>query len=282
MASKKNENAVEETQLTVANTASAALATSEDFSEFEGDEDKRTKDEIVLERIRIVQSMTKDKVKLGLKDGELYGNMTRKGFDKLLIVPLYDYRTIVERTDDKKGTFVREYLETEEGSGDFGDKVVQDSINAVGGIKNLRKSTNGNQLALTYNCFIAILDPANGTTVKGCGVLQADKTNIRPYLLWRQNRVDFDGAVSKPTYCFRTWVDGKGTYTNPDGQTTQQYQFTPYLNNNWQESLLVPSKHRDLMLKLRDQKKLMQSGALKVAEHTADEVSEEAQEEAAF
>jgi hypothetical protein len=282
MTSKKNEKTVTEVVDLATVAPAGALANAEDFSDFEGDEDKRTKDEVVLERLRIVQSMTKDKQKNGLQDGQLYGNMTRKGFDRLLIVPLYDYRTVVERTSDKKGTFVKEYLETADGSGDFGDLKVQNAIAAAGGLKGLRNAADGNQLALTYNCFVAILDPSNGTTIKGCGLLQADKTNIRPYLLWRQNRVDFDGAVNVPVYCFRTFVDGKGTYTNPEGQTTQQYQFQPYVENNWKDSLLVPSKHREVMLKLRDQRKLMQSGAIKVAEHESEGVSEDAQEEAAF
>jgi hypothetical protein len=281
---KKNESAspVGE-ELTVTSTANAALATVEDFSEFEGDEDRRTKDELVLERFRICQAMTKDKAASGLTDGQIYGSMTRKGFDRLLVSPVHDYRTVVERTADKKGAFVKEYFETEDGSGDFGDVRVNDAIAAAGGLKNLRNAKDGNPLSLTYNCFIAILDPSNGTTVKGFGVLQADKTNIRPYLAWRQNRVDFDGATGKPIYCFRTWVDGKGIYKNPDGIITQQYRFSPFVNENWEQSLLVPSKHRDLMLKLRDQRKLMQSGALKVAEADRDEtVSEDAQEEAAF
>lgn len=287
MASKKNENVatnnVTEELATVAPAPLAAAADDLGFGDFSDDADKRTKDELVLERIRIVQSMTKDKAKYGLTDGQLYGNMNRKGFDRLLVVPIYDYRTVVERTSDKKGTFIKEYHETAEGSGDFGDMKVQNAIETAGGIKNLRKAADGNQLALTYNCLVAILDESDGVTVKTLGVLQADKTNIRPYLLWRQNRVDFKGAVSVPTYAFRTFVDGKGTYTNPEGQTTQQYQFTPFRNNNWRESLLNPKTDFDLLKSLKEQKDLMKSGALKVAEHEADtEVSEEAAEEAAF
>jgi hypothetical protein len=280
---KKNENTspVGEELATVA--PAGALAVAEDFSEFEGDEDRRTKDEVVLERFRLVQAMTKSKAENKLEDGQLYGNMTKKGFDRLLIVPLHDYRTVVKRTNDKKGAFVAEYFETEEGSGDFGSVEVNNAIAAAGGLKKLRNAADGSPLALTYNCFIAILDPSNGTTVKGLGLLQADKTQITPYLMWRQNRVDFDGAVNKPIYCFRTWVDGKGTYKNPDGIITQQYRFSPFVNENWEQSLLVPSKHRDLMIKLRDQRKLMQSGAVKVAEADRDEtVSEDAQEDAAF
>jgi hypothetical protein len=225
-------------------------------------------------------------------DGQIYINMTSKGYDDLLVVPVYDWREVVERTtvktDKPKGAFIRAYGETAEGSGDFGDDRVNKAIAAVGGLKNLRKSlpdANGNvtELVLTYNCYVAILDPSNGTTVKGFGVLQADKTNIRPYLLWRQNRVDFDGATNYPTYAFRTVVDGRGTYKNPEGNVTQQYGFKPYLNDNWKESCLVPSKHKALLLALREQRKLMASGALKVADHATDEaVSEDAQEEAAF
>lgn len=288
---KKNETVVEET--TLATTSTEALAVADDdsgFGEFSDDADKRTKDELVLERLRIVQAMTKAKAKnKALRDGQIYGNMSLKGFDKLLVVPVYDYRTVVERVDDNKGKFLKEHLETADGSGDFGDIKVQKSIAAVGGdITKLRKSVpdaNGvvTSLSLTYNSFVAILDPSDGVTVTGFGLLQADKTNIRPYLLWRQNRVCFDGAVNYPTYAFRTFVDGKGEYTNPDGITTQQYQFTPYLNDNWKESCFSPRnpKQLEVLRKLQEQRKLMQSGAIKVAENEESH-TEEAAEEAAF
>jgi hypothetical protein len=288
---KKNEE-VKTEELVVAAPEALAVDGVEDFGDFSDDSDKRTADELVLERLRLVQAMTKGKSESGLKDGQIYSNMTRKGYDDLLVVPVYDWREVVERTtvktDKPKGAFIRAYGETAEGSGDFGDDRVNKAIAAVGGLKNLRKSlpdANGNvtELVLTYNCYVAILDPSNGTTVKGFGVLQADKTNIRPYLLWRQNRVDFDGATNYPTYAFRTVVDGRGTYKNPEGNVTQQYGFKPYLNDNWKESCLVPSKHKALLLALREQRKLMASGALKVADHATDEaVSEDAQEEAAF
>lgn len=291
MAKNTKTDTVDETAL-VASQAAGALAEVEDFSDFEGFEDKRTADELLLERIRIVQAMTKDKASAGLTDGQLYGNISRKGYDSLLIVPIHDWREIVERTtvktDKPKGAFIKAYSETEENSGDFGDMRINKAITAVGGLKNLRKSlpdANGvaTELVLTYNCYVAILDPSNGTTVKGFGVLQADKTQIRPYLNWRQVRVDFDGAVNYPTFCFRTVVTGKSEYKNPDGIVTQQYKFEPYVNNNWKESCLVPSKHKQLLLNLKDQHKLIKSGALKVAEHAVDEaVSEDQLEDAAF
>lgn len=289
---KKNEE-VKSEELVVAAPAALSVDGAEDFGDFSDDADTRTADELVLERLRIVQAMTKEKAASGLQDGQIYGSMTRKGFDKLLIVPIHDWREVVERTtvktDKPKGAFIKSYNETQDGSGDFGDDRVNKAIAAAGGLKNLRKSlpdVNGvvTELVLTYNCYVAILDPSNGTTVKGFGVLQADKTNIRPYLLWRQNRVDFDGATNYPTYAFRTFVDGKGTYKNPEGNVTQQYNFRPFVNENWKESCLVPSKNKALLLNLKEQKKLMKSGALKVAEHASEgeAVSEENQEDAAF
>lgn len=295
----KTNETVETQELAVANTTTA-LATSQDdfgFGEFAGDEDRRTKDELVLERVRIVQGTTKDRAKLGLKEGQIFFGMSKRAYDKLLIVPVFDYRTIVRRTDDKKGTFIQEHLETAEGSGDFGDMNVQKSIAAVGGdVTKIRKSVPGadgvvHQLALTYNCLVATLDPEDGETVTGFGLLQADKTNIRPYNAWRQERVAFKGAVTFPLYAFRAWVDGSGEYTNPEGQTTRQYRFTPYKNDeagkpSWKLSCFNPKdpNHLAILRGLKEQRELMKQGAIKVSDHSADDSaqSEEAQEEAAF
>lgn len=286
----KNNNkqpAVTEELATVA--PAGALAQEDDFlNEFTQFADKRTVDEVITERFRIVQALTKGKKENGLRDGQIFGNMTRKGLDKALIVPISETKTIVERTNDSKGTFVKEYVETSPGK--FNDARVQKYVDAAG-LKNIHKveTDNGNKLGLTYNCYVAFLDHETGLTATGFGVLQADKTNIRPYLLWRQNRVNFDGAVKFPTFSFRTWVDGAGEYTNPEGNTTQQYQFTPFKNSNWLDSQLLrpkgevtPPEHIALLRKLADQHKLMASGAIKVAEFSDADDSEAAQEEAAF
>lgn len=283
----KNKNNVEETtELATVAAATTALAESDDVvdfgtdSSFAADADKRTKDEMVLERFRIVQAMTRDKRALGLVDGQLYGNMTKKGIDEAIIVPIKDWKAIVERTGDDTGAFVAEYKEVKDDSGDFGDSRINGYVRATG-IKDVHKveTDNGNKIGLVYNCLVAFLDSETGTVVKGFGVLQADKTNIRPYLLWRQNRVDFEGATSIPTYAFRTRVNGKGIYKNPDGKETQQYQFEPFVGNNWKQSLLTK---RSVLLKLQEQKELMTSGALKVAEVSDADDSEAAQEAAAF
>jgi hypothetical protein len=291
---KNSEETVTTTELAPVAPAAALAVPADDFGfgEFAGDEDRRTKDELVLERVRIVQGTTKDRAKHGLKERQIFFGMSKKGFDKLLIVPVFDYRTIVERSDDKKGTFIKEHLETQDGSGDFGDLKVQKSIAAVGGdVTKIRKSVpdaNGvvTQLALTYNCLIATLDPEDGVTVTGFGLLQADKTNIRPYNQWRQDRVAFKGAVSFPTYAFRAWVDGSAEYTNPEGQTTKQYKFTPYVNNNWKDSCFNPKnpEHLEVLRGLKEQRELMKTGAIKVADHSSEDggVSEDQAEDAAF
>ena len=269
---------------TVAPAGAIAVSDDLDFGSFSEDADVRSKDELVLERFRIVQAMTKDKRKDNLQDGQLYGNMSRKGLESAVIVPIHEWKAVVERTGDDTGAFVAEYVEKKPNSGDFGDPTINGYVSQVG-VKELHKleTQNGNKLGLTYNVLVAFLDEETGTEVKGLGVLQADKTNIRPYLLWRQNRVDFNGATAAPTYAFRTVVDGKGEYTNPDGKTTQQYRFSPFKNNNWKESLLSPKLHRELLVKLQDQKKMVVQGSLKVAEYSdADDSSEAAQEQAAF
>jgi hypothetical protein len=283
-------NTVEETtDLAVVESQTTALAAASDEVDFgsddsfSGDADKRSAAEVVLERFRIVQAMTRDKRALGLVDGQLYGNMTKKGLEEAIIVPIYDWKTIVERTGDDTGAFVAEYKEVQQDSGDFGDARINAYVKAAG-IKDVHKieTDNGNKIGLTYNCLVAFLDAETGTVVRTLGVLQADKTNIRPYLLWRQNRVDFEGATKIPTYAFRTKVNGKGIYKNPDGKETQQYQFEPFDGKNWKTSLLLK---RNLLEQLKAQRELMASGAIKVADVGDSDVaggSESAQEAAAF
>lgn len=290
---KNKDNQVTDSLATVEPVGNLVLSSDVDFSE---DADKRTAKEVVTERYRIVQAMTKDADKIG-KVGQLYGNMTRVGFDQAVIVPIFDYCTVVERTGDDRGSFVKEHTEVKPGTEDFGP-LVNKAIRAAGKIENLRQTADGvNHLALTYNCYVAFLD-ATGLRAESFGVLQADKTNIRPYLLWRQNRVKAEGSIKFPTYAFRTIVSGRDQYTNPAGKTTRNYRFEPFVNNNWIESCLCvwdaankritfrSKEELDLLTALKEQKALMQSGAIKVSELSdADDssfVSEDQQEDAAF
>lgn len=296
MAKNNNKETSADTALATANVTTSALAESVTFEGFENDTDKRTADEVVTERYRLVQAMTKGKKDIGT-EGQLYGNMTRKGFDQAIVVPLFDFRTVVERTNDDSGKFVKEHAELKADSGDFGPKV-NAAIKAVNGkLKDLRESLPDNQgqtsqLVLTYNCYVAFLDET-GTTALDFGVIQADKTNIRPYLLWRQNRVKFEGATSFPTFSFRTVVSGRDTYTNPQGKETANYRFQPFVDGNWAKScigrldpvtkkLSGSAEEFAFLNKLKAQKQLMSSGAIKVAEYSDADDSEAAAEEAAF
>jgi hypothetical protein len=284
---KNSKNNEETTELATVAPAGALVASAADdlgFGDFSDDADKRSRDELVLERFRITQAMTKNKKQDGLVDGDLYGNMTRKGLKSAVIVPIHDWRTIVERTSDDSGAFVAEYLE--KSPDDFGDATINGYVKAVTAKEVHKVETgNGNKLGLVYNCLVAFLDEETGTEVKGLGVLQADKTNIRPYLLWRQNRVDFNGATKVPTYAFRTRVDGQGEYTNPDGKTTQQYRFNPFKDGNWKSSLLSPKDNLELLQALKAQKEMLVKGELKIASVGDADVggnSEAADEAAAF
>lgn len=264
-----------------------AVADDDDFGDFQGHQGKITADELVTERFRIVQAMTKNKRETGLVDGQIYGNISRKGMDSAVIVALHETRTIVERTGDSKGTFVREYVETEFGSNDFQDPTINALIKKMT-FKNVYKAVldNGNKLAPTYNCYVAFLDDT-GTEVKGFGVLQADKTNIRPFTKWMQDRVAFEGANKTPLFAIRTRVDGKGTYENEEGNVTQQYRFSPFKDDNWKASRMSPKPkalggNYELLKALEDHKKLVTGGAIKIAEYSDADDSEEAQEFAAF
>lgn len=299
---KNTKNNEETTDLAVTSAPAAALVVSAVNDEFADDVDVRTKDEIVLERLRIVQGTTKGRAENNLVEGQIFGSVSRVGHNKLLIVPVYEYREIVERSLGngglKKGAFIKAHGETQDGSGDFGDLRVNKSIEAAGGLKNLRKSiadANGNvtELILTYNCFVAVLDQDDGVSVVGFGVLQADKTNITPYLAWRQNRTAFAGSNVTPPYAIRTLVDGMKPHTNSEGQVTKKFNFQPFKDNNWKSSCLNFQKGPDgkplnpteyaLVVQLKEQRNLMKAGALKVAEHAVDEtLSEDAAEDAAF
>lgn len=290
--SKKNKEdtsfdpaALEAESAALATTSTTALAVDDgevDFlsGEFAGHQTKVTADELVTERFRICQAMTKCKRDAGLQDGQLYGNLTKKALDSAVIVPIVETRSIIERTGDTKGMFVEAYDETAFGSNDFGDARINAYVKKVS-FKNTYKleTDNGNKLVPTYNCYVAFLDET-GTECKGFGVLQADKTNILPFTKWLEDRCAFEGSENVPTFAFRTRVDGKGTYKNPEGQITQLYRFTPFQDQDWKKSLL---RSRALLNKLQEHKKLVTSGAIKIAEHTVDEVeSETSQEDAAF
>jgi len=275
MAKNKNE------ELATVAPETTALATADDFSEFAGDQDKLTKDDLIIERYRIVQAMTKGKREAGLKDGQIYATMSKKGYDKVLLVPIHDYRTIVERSDDNKGMFLGELS--------VDDPKVVAAVAANGGKYNKLVSAAGpdgkrTRLVDTRNVFCAFLDPEDGITPIGFGILQADSTNIRPYLQWRQDRVAFQGGVNYPTYAFRTFVDGLGEYTNPEGNVTQLYRFTPFKDGNWKTSCLSPKNPEELALlrQCRDQKDLMIGGKVNVAKYSDEEQSEEALEAQAF
>lgn len=292
MASKKNENTVTETvseELAVSAPAALAVDSDDDFADFQGHQAVVTADELVTQRFRIVQAMTKCKrdVTPNLVDGQLYGNIDRKGLDSAVIVALHETRTIVERTGDTKGKFVRDYVETAFGTKDFQDPAMNALVKKMS-FKNVYKAQldNGNKLAPTYNCYVAFLDET-GTKCKGFGVLQADKTNIRPFIKWMEDRVSFEGANKTPLFAIRTRVDGKGEYKNDEGQVTQQYRFTPFKADDWKASRLSskPSAqggNRELLVALEEHKKLVTSGAIKVADYSDADDSEEAQEAAAF
>ncbi len=293
MSKNNNSKNAPASDLAVVEQAPVALATVSDeedvvdFGAYAGDVDKRTKDELVVERFRIVQALTKAKQEnQDLRDGHLYGNISKKAVDSLLIAPIHETRSVVERKGEnagpkEKGQFVREYVETKPGSNDFGDARINALVTKAGGLKEIHKQAtdNGNDIGAVYNVFAAFLDKETGTEITGFGVIVADKTNIRPYLKWRDDRVVGEKLVSVATYAFRTLVDGKGIYTNPNGQRTQQYQFRPFKDNNWVESLL---RKKSVLDKLQAQKTLMSSGAIKVAEFSDADDSEDAQEAAAF
>lgn len=290
MAKNKNNNVETETvteELVVAAPSALAVDSDDDFADFQGHQAVVTADELVTQRFRIVQAMTKKKREYNLVDGQIYGNIDRKGLDSAVIVALHETRTIVERTGDTKGLFVKEYVETSFGSNDFQDPAINTLIKKMT-FKNVYKAemANGNKLSPTYNCYVAFLDET-GSECKGFGVLQADKTNIRPFLKWMQDRVSFDGANKTPLFAIRTRVDGKGVYENSEGQPTQQYRFTPFAQDNWKASRLStkPSANGgnlELLKALEDHKKLVTSGAIKVADYSDADDSEEAQEAAVF
>ena len=272
---KKNE------ELATVDTNSA-LAEVVDFGEFAADAATLRPEDYITERWRLVQALTKAKQEnRSLQDGDLYGNLNKKGLKKALIVEIFQYRAIVERQSKANNSkFVREYVESTPNN--FGDARVNQYV-AAAGFKDVYKvnTDNGNELVPTYNSYVAFLNET-GDDVVDFGILQADKTQIRPYKLWCQNRVKFNGANGCPTYAIRTWVDGQADYKNEKGNVTKQYTFTPFVNNDWRQSLLNPKTNRELLLKLAEHKKLMQSGAIKVAEYSDADDSEAAQEEAAF
>jgi hypothetical protein len=280
---KDNKKVVTE-EIELAEETPTALAVPQEdlFSEFDGDQDKRGKDDILIERLRLVQGLTKGQAANKLSVGMIYATASKRGFEKLLVVPIKEDRVIIERKADEpeKGKFIAELQ--------VNDPRVVAAVKKNNNNYVKLHSAEGTALVETRNVHVAFLDPEDGVTCTGFGILQAESTNIRPVLAWRDQRVGFKlangkSATTLATYFFRTWVDGGGVHPKNE---TRMYRFTPYKNGSWKDSILNPSAAEELQLlrSLKAHKELLDGGQLdtKISNYSDADDSEAAQEEAAF
>lgn len=276
--------------LAVAPATTSALANAGEFdNEFEGDQDKLTKDDILLDRYRLVQGMTKGRRELGLEEGALYATASKRSFETAVVVPIMESRVIVERQVDKTSGG-----QSGPNDGKFVAELSIDNPRVVAALKANNQSyihlhsAEGTEFKETRNVYVAFLSPDDGVTCTGFGILQAESTNLRPVLDWKTQRVGWKRVGGKsantlPMYAFRTVVDGKGVHQK---NQTALYRFNPYKNNSWKDSAIDPDnripEELELLRKLKAHKELITSGAVKVAEYSDADDSEAAQEAAAF
>lgn len=273
--------------------AAVVVADSSAYDEFGGYEDKRGKDDLVIGRYRLVQAMTQGKRDHGLQDGQIYDAVTKVAYDSVLVVPILETRSVVERRiapgSNEDGKFIAELQ--------LDDPRVVAAVKANGsdGYKFL-KSLPGPDGSVTKfmdtrNVHVVFLQE-DGVTPSHFGVLQFDSTNIQPLLQWKDARVrpsfeDGRPFSSLPIFAFRTYLDGQGVHPK---KNTQLYRFSPFptkpgeAGGNWKQAILNPSnpKEKALLTKCVEHRKLLESGVVKIAEYSDADDSETAQETAAF
>jgi hypothetical protein len=277
MASKK----IVEDAIVPAETTTTDLIVAEDYSAFAGDADKLTKDDMMLERFRICQALSKVK-DLGVAEGDIYGTLSKQGKKSVLVLPIHEERVIVERLakqgnsdspDDGK------YL----GTLSLDDPRVKEALARNGNSYIKLQGTRDGQrtnMVETRNVHVVFL-AEDGVTPEGFGVLVFESVNITPLLLWKQDRTRIKGGAGLPSYAFRSVVTTE-THTNPTGKKSKKFKISPF-NGSWAAAVLRPSQagHLELLTKCAEHKKLIASGAALVDYSDADD-SEAAQESAAF
>lgn len=253
--------------------------------EFADDADVLDADDLVVGRFKLVQGLTAGRKEFGFRDGQIYDSSTKKAYDSFVMVEVCEHRTVVERAGEgkpeKKGTFVAEHAvdsplvveALKRNNGKFGRDLV---------------TLLGNSLEETRNLHFAMLDPKDGVTVTGFGILEAKSTNLYPVKLWKNTRQGFQRTGGKmantlPSYAHRVVVDGNGVHSKNE---TALYRFFPFKNDSWKESAIDPDtctvQERALLTALKAHKLAIQGGNVKVAQYSDADDSEAAQEEAAF
>lgn len=288
--SNKNHNNKQSVPVTeeieIVEAATQALAQFGQFDdEFADDADVLHADDLVIERFKLVQGLTQGRKEHGFQDGQIYSSATKKAYDSFVMVEVCEHRTVVERVGEgkaeKKGTFVVEHAvdsplvveALKRNNGKFGKDLV---------------TLNGNSLEETRNLHFAMLDATDGVTVTGFGILEAKSTNLYPVKLWKNTRQGFQRVGGKmantlPSYAHRVVVDGNGVHPKNE---TALYRFNPFKNDSWKDSAIDPdtctAQERALLTALKAHKLAIQGGAVKVAQYSDADDSEEAQEAAAF
>ncbi len=282
---KQNVPVTEEIEIVETAPAEALTKFGQYDDEFADDADVLDKDDLVIGRFKLVQGLTKGRREFGFKDGQIYDSSTKKAYDSFVMVEVCEHRTIVERVgegkDQEKGTFVAEHA--------VDSPLVVEALKRNNGKFGKELQTlNGNSLEETRNLHFAMLDPTDGVTVTGFGILEAKSTNLYPVKLWKNVRQGFQRAGGKmanslPSYAHRVVVDGKGVHPKNE---TALYRFFPYKGDSWKDSAIdldtCTDQERNLLRALKDHKKAIQGGTVKIADYSDADDSEAAQEAAAF
>lgn len=276
--------------------APPVAATSTDIvtataDEFSADQETLTADDLMISRFRCVQPMTRAKKhNKELKDGQIYSTLTKKGFDEALVVAVHETHHIVERTDDSQGKFISTMA--------LNDPRVVAARKANGQslikLKSIKNDTPTKYVE-TRDIHVIFLDPKDGLTALGFGVLQFDSTNLTPAKIWKNER----NAISKgspkgmPSYAFRTVVKTTDKDNSASGQPDSKiYDLSPY-KGNWKDGAIafsflngettsVSKAEYKFLQNCQEHKKLLMSGAFKVEQSDEEEPSEDEAEDSSF
>lgn len=259
-----------------------AIVEASAFDEFSGDVDKRGIEDMLIQRYRCVQSMTRDRAKLGLAEGHFYGTLSKKGMARGIVLPIHEHRYVVERQNTDKGEFV--------GTSELGDPRVVAALKRNGGSYiSLKDFVSGNLLVETRDVHVVFLED-DGVTPRDFGILQFDKANLTPCLLWRDERIkikittkagDVKSGAQLATYFYRSVVETELKHFQKKDKDAYVYKISAF-GGDWSKAVLNVDEpaHLELLRKCKEHAEMLKAGKFKVDYSDADESPAENQSSA--
>jgi len=275
--SKKNTQAevVTEEIVTSAPAPLTPLAKQEAYAEFSEHGEVMTASDLILERYLCVQGMTRDKNKYGLREGMFYGNLSKKGFEKAIVLPIHETQHIVEKINDNTNKFVAD-LPLDH---DRVKKAYKANNNSYINLLSVDRDPP-TKLVETYDVHVVFL-AEDGLTPLHFGILQFHSTNLFPRKFWKSERQS-GGRSHLAPYFFRSVVSCETKHNTKSNSDSMIFKIEPFAGK-WDAAMLNPTVpvERDLLLKCKAHRDLISAGQFKVS-YEDEEVSETDAEDAEF